>query len=477
MTKKNHPGPELSVSPVGQAGAEHLTTGLIWMYATPKIGINAMAILFGTYLMKFATDVLLIAPAAMGLILASSRIWDGVSDPMAGYLSDRTNSRFGRRRVWLFASAIPIGLALVMIWSPPAWLEGFQMIAWMAFALIVYETANTAFYIPHNALGVEMTPNYHERTRLFGYTHMIAAMGTVLGLGILYLLSSAEDKRSAAILMSTLTGLFVASSVILATRVLPERSDYQGRGAKNPIKSFTDVFKNPHSFLLLLVFGIETFGVASIGLLVPYIVEYVIPESSMPVSPSVFMVAVLITYTVPQFLFVPVWIWAAKHVGKKALWATSMWITTFTFGGFFFALDYPMLIWILSFTLGVSNGISAVVGPSIQADIIDYDEFMSGERKEGSYLAVWNLVRKGAGSLTALVTGLVLQFVGFEPNIEQSEDVQLALRSLFSLLPAACYFVGACLFLKFSFNEKQHGELRKQLAQRNADPGQVLPDS
>ena len=96
MTKKNHPGPELSVSPVGQAGAEHLTTGLIWMYATPKIGINAMAILFGTYLMKFATDVLLIAPAAMGLILASSRIWDGVSDPMAGYLSDRTNSRFGR---------------------------------------------------------------------------------------------------------------------------------------------------------------------------------------------------------------------------------------------------------------------------------------------------------------------------------------------------------------------------------------------
>jgi len=157
----------------GEAGAEKLTNAVIWAYAAPGIGFRMMGFLFGTYLMKFATDVLLIAPAAMGALIAASRLWDAVSDPLVGYLSDRTQSRFGRRRVWLYCSAIPMALGMVMMWSPPSVLEGIQLIAWMALALWIYETASTAFFVPHGALGVELTPNFHERTRMYGYNHMI----------------------------------------------------------------------------------------------------------------------------------------------------------------------------------------------------------------------------------------------------------------------------------------------------------------
>ena len=90
-----------------------MTLGVIWAYSLPRIGFGIMGLLFGTYLMKFSTDVLLIAPAVMGMLLAGSRLWDAVTDPMAGYLSDRTRSRYGRRRSWMFASAIPTGLGLV----------------------------------------------------------------------------------------------------------------------------------------------------------------------------------------------------------------------------------------------------------------------------------------------------------------------------------------------------------------------------
>lgn len=425
-----------------------------------------MGFLFSTYLMKFSTDVLLIAPAAMGGLIAASRLWDAVSDPMVGYLSDRTRSRFGRRRIWLYGSAIPMGLGMMMMWSPPTLLEGIELVAWMALALWIYETASTAFFVPHGALGVEMTPNFHERTRMYGYTHMIGAIGSGLGLVFLYLMNSAEDERAMAFVLSLIAGISVMGLVLGSTRILPERSEFQGRGADNPFRSFTDVFKNPHALLLLIIFGIETFGAASIGLLVPYMIDYVLPADQLPLSKAVYFPALLATYTLPQFVFAPLWIKLARIVGKKTLWGASLWVTAATFVSFYFSLNEPILIWILSFLLGLTAGIGAVIEPSIKADIIDYDEFLTGERKEGTYLAVWNLIRKGSASMTALITGLILQFFDFEPNAVQSEDTQYALRVLFSLLPASCYIVGAILFTRFSLNEIEHARVRKEISNR-----------
>jgi len=466
---KNQPitGQEnLSVSSVGVAGAEKLTTGVIWAYSIPRIGFGIMGLLFGTYLMKFSTDVLLIAPAAMGALIAASRIWDGVSDPLAGYLSDRTHSRFGRRRIWLFMSSVPMSLGLIMIWSPPTSLEGVMLIAWMGLALFVYETASTAFFVPHGALGVELTPNYHERTRLYGYSHMIGALGSLLGLISLYLMDSAEDKRFWAIILSSIAGFCICAMVLGSTFVLPERADFQNRGSENPFRSFTDVFRNKHARLLLIVYAIETFGGATIGLLVSYIVAYVIPMENVPVDSSVFFISVLVFYFVPQFAFAPLWIKLSTYTGKKNLWAASMWISALVFVGYFFALNSYIMIWLLTFILGTSGGIGAVVAPAISADIIDYDEYLTGERKEGTYYAVWNMVRKGAASLTAIITGFVLQWVGFEPNVEQTETTKIVFRSLFALMPAGGYMIGALVFTRFSFNEKEHSDVRRVLATR-----------
>ena len=448
---------------------EHLPLKLIWIYTLPRVAMGIMATLFGVYLMKFSTDVLLIAPAAMGTLIAASRIWDGFSDPMVGYLSDRTRSPMGRRRSWLFYSAIPMGIGLLMIWSPPSMLTGAMVILWMALALLIYETASTAFYIPHGALGVELTPNYHERTRLFGYSHMFTAIGAVFGLAALYFMGEAQDKRTFAFYLSAFAGTLVAAMILWSTYNLPERQDYQGRGPDNVFKSIIDVFKNPHALLLLIVYGIETFGGAVIGVLVPYLVEYVIPEDQLPMSGSAFMVSILLVYTVPQFVFTPLWIRLAKRFGKKQIWAASMFLASATFFGYFFALENFNLLWFLAFCHGLSSGCGLVVAPAIKADIIDYDEFLTGERKEGAYLAVWNLVRKSSAAITALIVGWVLQFSGFEPNVAQTEEVKFALRALFSLLPFSCYLIGAILFLRFRFNEAEHSEVRRELDNRKSD--------
>lgn len=448
-----------SKSAIGEAGAEHITQGVIWAYAVPRIGFGIMGTLFGVYLMKFATDVLLIAPAIIGLLIAASRFWDGVSDPLIGYLSDRSKSPMGRRRVWMFWSAIPMGLGLIAIWSPPNMLDATWLVIWMGAALLLYETASTAFFVPHGALGVELTPNYHERTRLYGYSHMIGIFGIILGLASLQFLTMAEDKRAFAFDLSIAAAVVVTSLVLITTRILPERQDYQGRGSGSPFKSFADVFRNKHARLLLLVYGIETFGGATLGILAAYAAEYVIDMGDQ-------LVLILVVNQLPQFLFAPLWIRLSKRFGKRNLWIFATLLSAVSFASMYFIPGPGLYIYFCVFFAGIGQGAGAVLPPAIQADIIDYDEYLTNERKEGSYIAVWNLIRKCAASVTAFIVGFALQFSGFEPNVEQTEETKFAIRAMMALMPAAFYIIGALLLLKFSFNEKEHARIRQILDAR-----------
>ena len=438
---------------------DRLKLSVIWSFTLSRVAFSIMGVMFSIYLMKYATDVLLIAPATMGILIAAARLWDGVTDPLVGYLSDRTRSRIGRRRIWIYASALPMALGIIMIWSPPGDLSGFWLVAWMAVALMVYETASTAYLIPHGALGMELTPNYHERTRLFGYAHMIGFMGSIIGMGTLQLMTMADDKRGFAFDLSVVAAVIVFLAVVITTRFLPERSDYQGRGNQSVLRSVLDVFRNPHARLLLIVFAIETYGIASIMTLTPYLVAYVFPLEA-------YLVAVMMTYALPQVLFTPFWMWLARRVGKQKAWTGALMLSALPFISFYFLAEPGWIFWVLTFFCGFLAGCGAVAQPAIQADVIDYDELTTGDRKEGAYLAVWNLIRKSSASLCALITGLVLQYSGFEPNQVQSEQTVEAIRTIFGLLPAACYVLGGLLFTRFAFNEAEHAAARATIADR-----------
>ena len=114
-----------------ESARESLPRSTILAYCLPMVGVGFMAMPFYVWLMKYSTDVLLIAPAAIGSIFFIGRFWDAISDPIAGYLSDLTTSNRGRRRSWMVAAAIPLGLTTVMLWSPPWMLEGLALVLWM----------------------------------------------------------------------------------------------------------------------------------------------------------------------------------------------------------------------------------------------------------------------------------------------------------------------------------------------------------
>ncbi|MCS5635970.1 MAG: MFS transporter, partial [Myxococcota bacterium] len=218
--------------------------------------------------------------------------------------------------------------------------------------------------------------------------------------------------------------------------------------------------RNRHARLLLIVFLAESLGIATINALTVYVADYVVG------TPKLAPLYILL-YMIPSAATVPLWVWASKRYGKKKIWITAMLISAFGFGSMFLlGKGDVILISSLAFILGFGGGAGSVVAPSIQADVIDFDELETGDRKEGAYFAAWNFVYKFGVGLTLMLTGIILEVSGFVPNADQSSEALFALKALYGLFPMVCYLVAAWLLSRFSLDEAEHARIRETLDAR-----------
>ena len=440
-------------------------------YGMPGLGAGYMYLLMSLYVMKFSTDVLLIAPAVMGVIFSISRIWDAVSDPIAGYLSDRTTFKFGRRRTWMLISFIPISFGFLAVFSPPESMQGQSLDLWMMIAILSFYSAITLLNVPHMALGAELSEDYHERTRLFGVRHIGFTLGSILALVSMSLLISEENNPDGDVRQLAASLAFYAIGamslmIFFAVSKLKENPEFQNRVNKNPFKAFRDVWINPHAKILIIVLFIENLGGAVIGVLTLYVTQYIVEAPAW--APLI-----IFAYMLPSALSVPLWIPLSRRFGKIRLWVFSLAFTGISFGGIFIIpfldsiTDRLIVMFIGAALGGMAAGCGGAIGPSVKGDVIDYDEYLTGERKEGSYFAALNFVFKSATGIMLLVTGFVLQFSGFIPNQPQTMEVKIALISLYGLVPLVFYSLGAyLLYKKFKFGEKEHAAIKQQIQER-----------
>ena len=440
-------------------------------YGMPGLGAGYMYLLMSLYVMKFSTDVLLIAPAVMGVIFSISRIWDAISDPIAGYLSDRTTFKFGRRRTWMLLSFIPISFGFLAVFSPPESMQGQSLDLWMMIAILSFYSAITLLNVPHMALGAELSEDYHERTRLFGVRHIGFTLGSILALVSMSLLISEENNPDGDVrqLASSLAFYAIGAMslmIFFAVSKLKENPEFKNRVNKNPFKAFRDVWINPHAKILIIVLFIENLGGAVIGVLTLYVTQYIVEAPAW--APLI-----IFAYMLPSALSVPLWIPLSRRFGKIRLWVFSLAFTGISFGGIFIipfldsVTDRLIVMFIGAALGGMAAGCGGAIGPSVKGDVIDYDEYLTGERKEGSYFAALNFVFKSATGIMLLVTGFVLQFSGFIPNQPQTMEVKIALISLYGLVPLVFYSLGAyLLYKKFKFGEKEHAAIKQQIQER-----------
>ena len=445
---------------------------MLFAFGAPAVGAGYMYLLLALYVMKFSTDVLLIAPAIMGLIFSVSRIWDAISDPLVGYLSDRTTTALGRRRTWILFSFVPIAIGFYAVFAPPVSLSGDALTWWMAASIIGFYSAMTIFFVPHMALGAELSNDYHERSRLFGLRHAFYTVGSILSLGTMMLLLNEEfreggDVRAMAEEYALYAIIAMSVLVLYAVVNLRERPEFQGSLNSSPTSAFRDVWQNPHARLLVIVTFIENVGSSAIAVLTLYVTQYVV---GAPLSAPF----IILAYMLPSTASVPMWLPLSRRFGKIRVWMVGMALYGLAFGGMFFlpfleSVDARLtLIIVMAAFAGLAAGCGGTIGPSVQGDVIDYDEYKTGERKEGSYFAVWNFTYKSALGVMLLLTGFVLEASGFVPNQPQTMTVQIAMVSLYGALPLLCYAIGVVLFSRFKLTEQEYAVIRAELDRRAA---------
>ncbi len=439
-----------------------LSLATIVAYSAPTLVLGFSNSLVSIYILKFATDVMLIAPGLFATVFAIARVWDAVSDPIAGYLSDRTTSKYGRRRPWIALGALPLAGSVIFLWSPPESLSETEAAIWVSVAIACFYTAYTIVAVPQLALGAEMTPDYHERSRVFGGRGIFDFLGVLLAALAIWFLQTSDNPREAARWIAwSFAGLSIPLLWLSVSRIV-ERPDYIGRGAQATIAAVRDVLRNHHARLLLTVFFLENMGMSLIATMTPFIIQYIMPEYS---AESGLLMALALVITLVSF---PLWFPLSRRFGKRNTWIASSVFKVVGFGSIMFIEPGREWLGLLALTLiGSSLSAHIILAASVKADVVDYDEYVTGERKEGAYFAIWNLVQKMGGAVAVLTGGIALEISGYEANVEQTPNAIFMMRTLYSGVPVVLYGLVIVLLANFTLNQREHAEIRAEIDRRN----------
>jgi GPH family glycoside/pentoside/hexuronide:cation symporter len=429
------------------------------IYALPALFLAVVGIPVYVYLPKFYTDTLGVSVTAMGIILLSVRVLDAVTDPLIGVLSDRTESRFGRRKPYMFAGIFFLSLFLFMLFSPIPDLASYTLYFTVVLALLfLFWTIVT---VPYESLGIELTTDYNERTGLFAFRDGLLILGTLLAASSPIIVrslflknqpSSSDEFRLIALIYIPL----LIGSILLSLVFLKEKKTVIN---KTDVIFPGSIFKNRPFIILLSAYTISAFGNNLPATLILYYVEYVLGGENAELF--------LLLYFLFGIAFLPLWKIVSEKIGKKITWITAMLINSIAFFFVFFLGSGDLILYgILVCVSGIGFGATLVLPSSIQADVVDYDELLSGTRREGAYIGFWSVSKKLAAALGVGIALGLLGTAGYEPNIEQSEYVVLTLRTLYAAVPSLLNIFAVFIISFYPLNKKNHSEILIQIEKR-----------
>lgn len=443
---------------------DRISSSALFGYGVATMPVMYSYVLILIMYMKYAAEDLGASPAAVGTVFLAAKLWDAVTDPAVGNLSDRTRSKWGRRRPWLYSSAPLLAGFSLMLWVPPASLEGGALIAWITVAVFGFYTAYTIFEVPHMSLGAELSFDGAERNRIFATRQMLktAALFITGVLGSMIVEEGGRDAtRVMAFVVAALTLVIITSGVRLLP---PERMEFQGRGGENPLKAVRDVISNRHARLLLVVMFIDAIGTGGIGVLTPFVLDYVVGRPDL----LGYMLGINMGAT---FLGIPIWLRLGRRYEKRRLLLLAMFGSGIGYGSITLVSEGAW--WVIAVSgliAGLSSSCPNVLGYTLKSEIVDVDEYTTGERKEGAYFAGWSFVNKLAAGIMIGLVGWALEWSGFDGQADaQTEFVKTTMVVLMGGFPLVCYAIGAALFSRFSLTEAEHARIRLALDERRAD--------
>jgi len=423
-------------------------------------------------------------PTYVAIILMSLRLWDGVLDPIMGWISDNTRTKWGRRRPYIFVGAIIAGLLYPLIWWFPTDISHLGIMLWVIGFGILFYTFFTIWGIPYQSLLMEMTPDYNERTRVAAirsYFQTIAGFvnGWIWWLSMLPVFFIVKDGVEVASpvngmrYISIIIGALIVVLGIVPAIFLKERY-YESDVVQNQkkiklITGLKETFSNKPFVILSLLTVFFLMGQAIFDGYGRYVGTYYVLGGDWGEG-SKFAGYGTVVYTVFSLMFIPVFRSLSEKIGKKKVLMIAITLAIISYATTWWTFT-PANPWImLTNTVFIGAGYAGLwlMLPSMQADVVDYDELKTGERREGSFSSIYSWILKLSFMVGFLISGPLLEITGFDANLgnNQPENVYTNMRIGFLIIPVLALGIALVLLRSYPITAKKAVDIRQELEVR-----------
>jgi GPH family glycoside/pentoside/hexuronide:cation symporter len=433
-------------------------------YGAGDASISLTITIVGVYFAIFLTDVVGLPARMAAIALFIGRSWDYINDPLVGYLSDRTRSRWGRRRPFLLFGALPFaGSFALMWWRPPidsyAWLVVFY-----AGAYLLFDAGVTLIYMPYVSLTPELTQDYDERTSLTSYRMAFSILASLIAFVVPAMIIGEYRPENASrfLLMGVVFGAAAIVPVTVTFVGTKEREEYSHQDRPKLFESLKAAIRNRPFLFSMVMFLLAWVCIDVIQATLLYFIKYIVEREAQS---ELIMASIFVTALVA----LPVWLRAANGSDKRrafiigiSFWAVVQVVLVFLNAG------TPMFL-VLGICVLAGVGVAAahVLPWSIIPDAIEWDEINTGKRHEGVFYSIVTLAQKVASSVAVPLALLLLDVAGYQSaESVQPQSVHLVIRILVGPVPAVL-LAGAIMFaLFYPLDREEHRRVVAELELR-----------
>lgn len=428
-------------------------------YGVCDLGGNLFFTVIAFLLLNYLTDTVGIAAGLAGSIIMIGKIWDAITDPVVGYLSDRTQSRWGRRRPYILFGSVPLFLTMILMFTNPNLDGQVKLFVWGIVVYCLLNTAYTLVNIPYNSLTPELTQDFHERTSINGYRFGFAVIGTLLGAGAaLPLVNAFSSKNLGFTVLGTLFGFIMLVTALITFFAVKEPERSQPLPTTGFFKTYLKVFKNGPYNLILVAYTLHITAITVASGIVIYYFKYIHNDEAQTTIAMMFLL-------VTAMFFIPVSVLLSKRMGKKLVYGSGMFIFSvavmfiFLFGhtrgvSFSFAM---------MFFAGIGMGFTYAMPYAIVPDAVEYDYLLTGERTEGAFYGIWTFGIKLGQAAALGIMGAVLSLSGYLPDVAQSPEALLGIRVLMGPITAVLFLLSIFFLYLYPINEKRYNEILEEI--------------
>ncbi len=406
---------------------------------------------------KFYSSEMGVPLLVVANIILLVRIFDVVTDPLMGYISDRTDTRWGRRRPWVLAATPVLMLSIYMLFLPPTGAGGVHMAVWMS----VLSIGTTMMIIPYYAWAAELSPDYNERSRITGWRSMMGVVGSLTAqlIPVIALLAFGIGGSQAVLTIVGIAMVIIMPiCTVLTVTQVPEARNYI-RSVIPVMKGLKLMLENGPFKRLVLAFMVGSIGLSITTPLYLFFITFVLHAEEK----AIFMLSF---FYLANFLAVPFWVWLSTVIGKHRAYAASFALIGAAHP-FYLLLGDGDFWWMLPITVatGFAAGGFAALPNSMKADVIDLDTLKSGENRAALFFSTWSFTQKMSGSVGGWIALSALAWVGFNamPGGGNGADELFGLRLLFALIPSTFYLSAGVVIWNYPITRERHAQLRAEL--------------